>query len=271
MKRVIYSVGLSSILALGTPTAVVAQDQSQTGTQSSARPQGGRYDAEIQHKVQDKLKDDKFKNVKVDVLDQIVNLTGTVDLYAYKEDADQKAHKVDKVKGVQNDIQVQGKQVSDAELREKLGEKLRYDRVGYGNVFNAIMMDVQNGVVTLKGEVRTPMDKASALAEVANTPGVKDVDEDIKVSPASPMDDEIRLRVARAVYRGPLARYAIDPQAPIRIVVDGGRVGLYGVVDNEGDKTFALMQARSVPGTFAVEDHLVVATKSEKSDKSAKK
>jgi osmotically-inducible protein OsmY len=267
MKRIIYSVALGSVLALGAPAAVVAQAENPTGTQASARPQGGRYDAEIQSKVQDKLKDDKFKNVKADVLDQIVRLSGTVDLYAYIEDADQKAHKVDKVKGVQNDIQVQGKQVSDAELREKLAEKLRYDRVGYGNVFNAILMNVQNGVVTLSGEVRTPIDKASALAEVANTPGVKDVDENIKVSPPSPMDDEIRLRVARAVYSGPLSRYAIDPQAPIRIVVDGGHVALYGVVDNEGDKTFALMQARSVPGTFAVEDHLVVANKSKQEAK----
>jgi hyperosmotically inducible periplasmic protein len=268
MKRVICSVALGSILALGAPALAVAQAQSQAGTQASARPQGGRYDAEIQRKVQDKLKDDKFKNVKVDVLDQIVNLTGSVDLYAYKADADEKAHKVDKVKGVQNDIQVQGKQVSDAELREKLAEKLRYDRVGYGNVFNAILMNVQNGVVTLSGEVRTPIDKSSALAEVANTPGVRDVDDNIKVSPASPMDDEIRLRVARAVYSGPLARYAIDPQAPIRIVVNGGRVGLYGVVDNEGDKTFALMQARNVPGTLGdIEDHLVVANKSKQEAK----
>lgn len=268
MKRIIYSVALGGILALGAPAAAIAQAQAQTGTQSSARPQGGRYDAEIQRKVQDKLKDDKFKNVKVDVLDQIVALSGNVDLYAYKQDADQKAHKVDKVRGVENDIHVQGKQVSDAELREKLADKLRYDRVGYGNVFNAILMNVQNGVVTLSGEVRTPIDKASAIAEVANTPGVKDLDENIKVSPPSPMDDEIRLRVARAVYSGPLSRYALDPQAPIRVVVDGGHVKLYGVVDNSGDKNFALMQARSVPGTFSVEDHLVVANKS---DQEAKK
>src|SRR4051812_45282409 len=233
MKRLIPSLLLTAMIASGVPT-VMAQDP-----QQPPKPiRLGRYDAEVQQKVKDKLKDDKFKNVKVEVVDQIVTLSGSVDLMAYKSDADRKAHKVDKVKGVDNQIQVQGKQVSDAELQNKLSDKLRYDRVGYGNVFNAILMKVQNGVVTLSGEVRTPIDKESAIAEVENTPGVKDVDEDIKVSPPSPMDDELRIRIARAIYGegSSLSRYAMDPQAPIRIVVNGGHVALYGVVDNQGDK-----------------------------------
>jgi hyperosmotically inducible periplasmic protein len=262
MKPTIYSLALSGILALGAPAGLVAQGQTQqqTSGQQNAQPRGGRYDAEIQKKVKDKLDDDKYKNVKVDVLDQIVNLSGTVDLYAHKEDADRKAHGVDKVRGVENDIQVAGKQVSDAELKQKLSDKLRYDRVGQGNVFNAILMKVENGVVTLEGEVRTPVDKASALAEVENTPGVKDVDENIKVSPPSPMDDELRIRVARSIYSNPpLNRYALDPQAPIRIVVNGGHVSLYGVVNSAAERDAAVMRAKMVSGTFGVEDHLVIA------------
>jgi hyperosmotically inducible periplasmic protein len=261
MKGYIHSLALIGVIALGVP-AVIAQEQAQPPKPIRL----GRYDTEIQQKVKDKLKDDKFKNVKVQVVDQIVSLSGTVDLMADKSDADRKAHKVDKVSGVDNQIQVQGKQVSDAALQEKLSDKLRYDRVGFGNVFNALLMKVNNGVVTLTGEVRTPVDKESALAEVANTPGVKDIDEDIKVSPPSPMDDELRIRIARAIYGqgSPLSRYATDPQAPIRIVVNGGHVSLYGVVDSEGDKNVALMKARTVPGSFSVEDHLVVANRSAK-------
>lgn len=261
MKKVFPSLMLAAAIVSGAP-AIMAQD-----AQQPRKPiRLGRYDAEIQQRVKDKLKDDKFKNVNVQVVDQIVTLSGNVDLMAYKSDADRKAHKVDRVKGVDNEIQVQGTQVSDAELQSKLSDKLRYDRVGYGNVFNAILMNVQNGVVTLKGEVRTPVDKESALAEVENTPGVKDIDEDIKVSPPSPMDDDLRIRIARAIYGdgSPLSRYATDPQAPIRIVVNGGHVALYGIVDSESDKTNALMRARQVPGSFSVDDHLVVASQNAK-------
>lgn len=259
MKRFMTAAALCSALILALPAASFAQDAASQTDQSAQHK--GRYDTQIQQKVQEKLKDDRFKNVKVDVLDQIAELSGTVDLLADKMDAAEKARGVDKVDGVRNHIQVAGKQVSDSELQSELADKLRYDRMGYGNVFNALMMKVENGVVTLTGEVRTPVDKASALAEVTNMPGVKGLEEDIKVSPPSPADDAIRIQVARAVYGqgSPLSRYAMDPQAPIRIVVNGGHVALYGVVNSEGEKAFALSRAKMVPGTFGVEDHLVVS------------
>jgi osmotically-inducible protein OsmY len=45
---------------------------------------------------------------------------------------------------------------------------------------------------------------------------------------------------------------------PIHIIVKNGRVMLLGVVDNESDKTVAGLRAREVPGTFEVENQLVV-------------
>jgi osmotically-inducible protein OsmY len=267
MKGFISTLVVGSVLAA--PLGAIAQEQAPSTNLPTKQVQKGRYDDEIRQKAQDKLKDDKFKNVKVDALDQIVNLTGTVDLVADKMDADRKAHKVDKVKGVENDIQVAGKQVSDAELREKIANRLRYDRVGYGNVFNAIGLDVQNGVVTLKGEVRTDMDRDSAIAEVAHTAGVKDINEDIRVAPVSGFDDDIRINVARAIY-GKLPRYATDPGAPIRIVVDHGHVTLYGVVDSTVDKVTAEMAARQVPNVFSVDSKLMVASDLKKNE-SAKK
>ena len=53
---------------------------------------------------------------------------------------------------------------------------------------------------------------------------------------------------------------AIDPQRPIRIVVDNGHVTLYGIVDNQADKTIAETQAKSVPNVFSVDDKLMVAS-----------
>ena len=55
-----------------------------------------------------------------------VVLTGTVDLYADKEEADNRVHHVKGVKGVENEIQVAGPTVEDATLRDKLAKELAY-------------------------------------------------------------------------------------------------------------------------------------------------
>ncbi len=145
-------------------------------------------------------------------------------------------------------------------MKAKLLEKLTYDRVGYGNAFNAISLDVQNGLVTLGGHERTDVDKDSALALVSTYPGVKDVTDEIEVDPTSIMDDQTRLAVARAVYGYPtLNKYAIDPAKPIRISVQNGNVALYGVVDSKADKDTANIRANGVPGVFSVKNFLQVA------------
>src|SRR5581483_2880322 len=101
------------------------------------------------------------------------------------------------------------------ELQAKLADKLRYDRVGYGIVFNALTLGVQNGVVTVGGDVRDYPSRDSALAIAETTPGVKDVIDDINVLPTSSFDDDLLVRVARAIYGDPVLRkYAADPQKP---------------------------------------------------------
>ena len=190
----------------------------------------------------------------------IATLTGSVDLYEYKADAEKRVSKVKGITAVRNQIEVAGPTVSDEELKSKLAEKLAYDRVGYGNVFNAIGIDVQNGVVTLGGHARTYVDKDSALSLVSTYPGVKDVIDDIEVDPTSIMDDQTRAAVARAVYGYPsLNKYAIDPAKPIRISVQNGNVSLYGMVDSQADKDTAFIRANGVPGVFSVKNYLQVA------------
>jgi osmotically-inducible protein OsmY len=181
--------------------------------------------------------------------------------YADKESADNKAHHVKKVKGVDNQIVVAGPAVDDVTLRDKLAKGLAYDRVGYGTTaFNAITIGVQNGVVTLGGTVYGPTDKDSALSLVANTAGVKDVIDNLQVAPVSPFDDQLRLALARAIYGAPqLQKYALDPAKPIRITVVNGNVTLSGVVDNKADSDVANIRANSVPGVFKVVNDLQVA------------
>ncbi len=211
--------------------------------------------------VRAKLDKSQYKDVQVSVdANGIATLTGTVGLYEYKSDADKTVHKVKGVTAVRNDIAVAGASLPDSQLEKSLGEKLAYDRVGYGNVFDAITLQVQNGVVTLGGHCHNYPNRDSALGLVATTPGVKDVIDEISVDPVSPMDDRIRVEVARAIYSFPsLNRYAIDPEMPIRVSVQNGNVELYGMVDSEADKDAAFIRANGVSGVFSVKNYLQVA------------
>jgi osmotically-inducible protein OsmY len=230
-----------------------------SAAQAAAAEAGSSVAADVQKRLDKK----QFQNVKVSVDNGVATLTGTVDLYEYKADADKRTHKVKGVTAVRNEIQIAGGNVSDEELKQHLLEKLEYDRVGYGNAFNSISLNVQNGVVTLGGHARTDVDKDSALSLVSTYPGVKDVVDDIQVDPVSIMDDQLRLRVARAVYSFPsLQKYAVDPGKPIRISVQNGNVELYGVVINKADKDAAYLRANQVPGVFSVKNYLQVANES---------
>ena len=220
-------------------------------------------DSNVASDVQKKLDKKQFSNVKATVDSSgVATLTGTVDLYEYKADAEKRAAKVKGVKGVRDQIEVAGPTVPDQELQQKLVEKLQYDRVGYelGNTFNAISVGVQNGVVTLGGHARTYPDRDSALGLVSTFPGVKGVNDEVEVDPTSIMDDQTRIAVARAVYGDAvLNKYAINPAKPIRISVQNGHVSLYGVVDSKSDKDIAGIRANGVAGVFSVQNNLVVA------------
>jgi osmotically-inducible protein OsmY len=211
----------------------------------------------------------QFHDVKVSVDNGTATLTGTVDLYGYKADAGKRVRKAKGVTAVRNLIQVAGPDVPDSVLKDKLGEKLEYDQVFYGNAFNAISLSVHNGVVTLGGHAYCYFNsKDSALALVSYYPGVKDVVDEMQVDPASPFDDRIRMQVYRAVYGYPsLQRYAIDPGKPIRISVQNGHVELYGMVDSQADKDTAFLRANGVPGVFEVKNYLQVAEQPAKKQK----
>ena len=223
-------------------------------------------DAQIQSEVQHALGNKHFSGVHADVQNGIVTLTGSVEYYSDKEQADRKVHHIHDVRAVRNMIEVAGggENVDDETLHRKLAEKLTYDRVGYGTTpFNNIELGVHNGVVTLRGTVYGPADKDSALSLVANTKGVRDVIDELEVAPVSPMDDRIRMEEARAIYGyGPLQRYALDPAKTIRITVVNGHVTLNGVVDSKGDRDMAGIRANGVSGVFSVTNNLQVAGQS---------
>ena len=228
-----------------------------------AQTSAARYDQDIQAKVSHQFADKKqFRNVSSSVEDGIVTLTGTVDLYQQKLDAAKKAKKTDKVQGVRNLIEVSST-APDSQLATQLDRKLFYDRIGYDNAYNYVDASVKDGVATLMGTTRTPVSKDSALAIASTMPGVKDVVDNITVAPVSGFDDRIRLAATRAIYRDAvLGRYGTDPALPIRIVVDNGKLTLYGTVESTMDKQIAGIRAGQVFGVFSVQNNLTVAGRS---------
>lgn len=269
MKKVFGSLipALAAVLLTVLPSTVMPRSSSVFAQEA----QDAQIKADILNKA---LSKSQFKNIQVSVTNGSVTLTGTVDVYDAKAEADKRVHRIKNVKSVDNEIEVSGPEVPDAELQDKLVRAIQYDRVGYSSgsliirdvtPFNAISVGVQNGVVTLGGHAYGPVDADSAVAVAANMKGVKDVINDIQVDPVSPNDDRIRIAVFRAVYGFPsLNRYAIDPGKPIRISVQNGNVTLYGVVDRQADKDAAGVRANSVPGVFRVTNNLQVAGAPEK-------
>lgn len=251
-KSSLIPVLLAGFLLVGTAISPHAMAFGQsTATDNNLR-------AEIMNKA---LNKSQFKNIQVTVHNGDVKLTGTVDVVDAKDQADRRVHRTKGVVAVDNEIQVAGPYLSDAELQQKVLKAVEYDRIGYGSQpFNAISVTVENGVVTLGGHAAGPVSADSAVSTASNIKGVRDVVDNIQVDPLSPMDNGIRLRVYRAVYGFPsLNKYAMDPAQPIRISVQNGHVTLYGVVDSKADKDAAGIRANSVSGVFSVTNDLQVA------------
>jgi hyperosmotically inducible periplasmic protein len=249
-------------LALALAAVLVLGSQVVFPHASYAAGQSAQTDNNIQAELQNQLK--KFKDIQVSVKNGVVDLEGTVKDFATKEELDKKAHRVKNVVAVRNKLKIAGAgELSDAQLQQKIVQKLQYDRVGYGNAFNAISVNVQDGVVTLGGNALGPVAADSAVSLASHFPGVQDVINNIQVDPLSPMDERTRLQVYRAVYGFPsLNKYAIDPAQPIRITVVNGNVTLNGVVLNQADKNVAGIRANGVPGVFKVTNDLQVANPS---------
>ena len=150
-----------------------------------------------------------------------------------------------------------------ARSQERITKEVRHEllMLPYFGVFDNIAYKVDGYNGTLLGQVVRPTLKSDAENVVKHIEGVEHVDNQIEVLPTSPMDDRLRRRLFRAIYGyGPLERYELGVQKPIRIIVKNGRLTLEGVVDNEADKTLVNMRANGVPGIFGVTNNLQVVS-----------
>jgi len=145
--------------------------------------------------------------------------------------------------------------------RQNLVREVRHQLVllPYYSVFDNLSFRVDGDTVVLEGQVVRPTLKSDAENVVKNIEGVGKVVNNIEVLPTSPMDDQIRRAVYRAVYgETGLSRYGLSAVPSIHIIVKNGNVTLVGVVDSEGDKNLANIRANGVPNVFSVKNELVV-------------
>lgn len=123
-------------------------------------------------------------------------------------------------------------------------------------VFDNVTAAVDDGVVILSGKVTMPFKKDDIERRVTRVAGVRQVVNQIDVLPVSQFDEELRFRIARAIYGNPgFWHYASMANPPIHIVVERGHVTLSGVVHSDVER----MQARSLAtsfGAFSVKNDL---------------
>ena len=116
-------------------------------------------------------------------------------------------------------------------------------------IFDDVNANVKDGVVTLTGWVTMPYKRGDIEKRVAKVAGVQLVRNEIQELPVSRFDDQLRYRIARAIYANQnFWNYAIGPNPSIHIVVVRGHVTLTGIVNNAHDRQIA----RSLVDQFGV-------------------
>ena len=130
------------------------------------------------------------------------------------------------------------------------------NRYEWFTIFDDVSAGVKDGVVTLEGKVTMPYKKTDIEKRVTKVSGVTTIVNKIGVLPVSQWDDQLRYRIARAIYgNANFWNYAASANPPIHIVVENGRVTLTGVVQSNVEK----MLARSLVtqnGVFSVTNKL---------------
>jgi hyperosmotically inducible periplasmic protein len=118
-------------------------------------------------------------------------------------------------------------------------------------IFDSISASIDSGRVVLNGWVTMPYKRDDLEKRVRRVDGVTAIDNKIQVLPVSQFDDELRFRIARAIYGHSLFwNYANMANPPIHVVVNHGHVTLEGVVQSNVDR----MVARSLASGFGAFD-----------------
>ncbi len=124
-------------------------------------------------------------------------------------------------------------------------------------IFDDVRVGVaDDGVVVLSGRVTMPF-KRDDLGRIAErVDGVSAVRNELGVLPVSPYDEDLRYRIARAIYGNTnFWHYAAMANPPIHIIVERGHVTLTGVVHSNVERMLARSLATTF-GAFSVKNEL---------------
>ena len=132
----------------------------------------------------------------------------------------------------------------------------RVNRYTQFTIFDNVEANVTDGHVVMTGAVTMPYKRDDIERRVAKVDGVTSVKNDIQVLPVSQFDDELRYRIARAIYgNSSFWNYAAMANPPIHIVVNRGHVTLTGTVNSNVERVLARSLAIGF-GEFTVKNEL---------------
>jgi osmotically-inducible protein OsmY len=197
----------------------------------------------------------KHGRVQVTFAQGVATLTGTVDSVGVKTDAERAVWKDEDVRRVVNQIGVASTGTDSTQI---VNEARRKILTHYANtIFDNIEIEVQGNTLVLLGKVTQPYKKEAAGYFLAHIKGVVALENKIQVLPLSVDDEDLRMRIARAIYDDPdLASYAEMANPSIHIVVSDGKVTLVGTVNSELDRSRAEQDARLVSAFSEVKNAL---------------
>jgi osmotically-inducible protein OsmY len=192
-------------------------------------------------------------NIGVAVKDGIVTLSGEVETYLQKHAVERAARRVAGVRGIALDLNVKlapNGMRSDTEIALAALNALRWHSLVPED---RIKVEVEDGWVTLRGDVEWAFESASAEQCVAPLVGVKGVTNNIAIKAHADVTD-----IARDIADA-FARHAQREARHISIEVDGSVVTLRGKVDSLPEHDAAIGTALAAKGVSRVVDKIEVA------------
>lgn len=191
------------------------------------------------------------RRVGVAVSDGIVTLSGAVSSFAEKWNAERAVERVDGVRGIANEVEVQlAGERTDTDVAKAAADALAWNSMVPAET---VTVRVESGWVTLRGDVEHDFLRRAAERAVRYLEGVRGVTNLITVLPKVEASG-IKREIERAFQR----QATLDAEA-ISIVVNGAEVELRGQVRSWAERYEAERVAWSAPGVASVRDHITVS------------